>query len=123
MGDMQKTLIEVISRMNRVPPLPRDALSPNIMLAGSGGDAPALTYFFLQRLPGNPNEINTYVTFFTDVIKPQLESIPGVARARMESGVGGVEEFQNAGYSVFCPHRQSRLKYHSHAPTRWQLPL
>ena len=91
--DMQKTLIEVISRMNRVPPLPRDALSPNIMLAGSGGDAPALTYFFLQRLPGNPNEINTYVTFFTDVIKPQLESIPGVARARMESGVGGVEEF------------------------------
>ena len=30
--DMQKTLIEVISRMNRIPPLPRDALSPNISL-------------------------------------------------------------------------------------------
>ncbi|WP_394222418.1 efflux RND transporter permease subunit [Alteromonas gracilis] len=103
--DMQKTLIEVISRMNRVPPLPRDALSPNIMLAGSGGDAPALTYFFLQRLPGNPNEINTYVTFFTDVIKPQLESIPGVARARMESGVGGVEEFQ----IVFDPFKAAQL--------------
>lgn len=40
--DMQKTLIEVISRMNRVPPLPRDALSPNIMLAGSGGMLPRL---------------------------------------------------------------------------------
>lgn len=103
--DMQKTLIEVISRMNRVPPLPRDALSPNIMLAGSGGDAPALTYFFLQRLPGNPNEINTYVTYFTDVIKPQLESIPGVARARMESGVGGVEEFQ----IVFDPFKAAQL--------------
>ena len=35
--DMQQTLIEVISRMNRVPPLPRDALSPNIMLGGWGG--------------------------------------------------------------------------------------
>ena len=103
--DMQKTLIEVISRMNRVPPLPRDALSPNIMLAGSGGDAPALTYFFLQRLPGNPNEINSYVTYFTDVIKPQLESIPGVARARMESGVGGVEEFQ----IVFDPFKAAQL--------------
>ena len=103
--DMQKTLIEVISRMNRLPPLPRDALSPNIMLAGSGGDAPALTYFFLQRLPGNPNEINSYVTYFTDVIKPQLESIPGVARARMESGVGGVEEFQ----IVFDPFKAAQL--------------
>ncbi|MBQ4829067.1 efflux RND transporter permease subunit [Alteromonas sp. MMG017] len=103
--DMQKTLIEVISRMNRVPPLPRDALSPNIMLAGSGGDAPALTYFFMQRLPGNPNEINTYVTYFSDVIKPQLESIPGVARARMESGVGGEEEFQ----IVFDPFKAAQL--------------
>jgi multidrug efflux pump subunit AcrB len=26
--DMQKTLIDVISRLNRIPPLPRDALSP-----------------------------------------------------------------------------------------------
>jgi multidrug efflux pump subunit AcrB len=103
--DMQRTLIEVISRMNRVPPLPRDALSPNIMLAGSGGDAPALTYFFMQRLPGNPNEINTYVTYFSDVIKPQLESIPGVARARMESGVGGEEEFQ----IVFDPFKAAQL--------------
>ncbi len=50
--DMQKTLIEVISRMNRVPPLPRDALSPNIMLAGSGGDAPALTYVFSSAPSG-----------------------------------------------------------------------
>lgn len=103
--DMQKTIIEVISRMNRLPPLPRDALSPNIMLGGRGGDAPALTYFFLQRLPGNPNEINTYVTYFEDVIRPQIESIPGVARVRMESGVGGAEEFQ----IVFDPYKAAEL--------------
>lgn len=35
--DMQKTLIEVISRMNRIPPLPRDAMSPRIMLGGGRG--------------------------------------------------------------------------------------
>ncbi|RDV28895.1 AcrB/AcrD/AcrF family protein [Alteromonas aestuariivivens] len=103
--DMQKTLIEVISRMNRVPPLPRDALSPSIMMGGWGGGAPALTYFFLQRLPGNPNEINSYVTYFEDVVRPQLESIPGVARVRMESGVGGDEEFQ----IVFDPFRAAEL--------------
>lgn len=103
--DMQKTLIEVISRMNRIPPLPRDALSPNIMLGGGGGGTPALTYFFLQKLPGNQNEINTYVTYFEDVIRPQIESIDGVARVRMESGVGSAEEFQ----IVFDPYRAAEL--------------
>ncbi|MCC2615441.1 efflux RND transporter permease subunit [Aestuariibacter halophilus] len=103
--DMQKTLIEVISRMNRIPPLPRDALSPNIMLGGWGGGTPALTYFFLQKLPGNPNPINSYVTYFEDAVRPQLESIPGVARVRMESGVGGAEEFQ----IVFDPYRAAEL--------------
>lgn len=103
--DMQKTLIEVISRMNRLPPLPRDALSPRIMLGGNGGGGPALTYFFLQQLPGNPNPINTYVTYFEDVIRPQLEAIPGVSRARMESGVGGEEEFQ----IIFDPYKAAQL--------------
>ncbi len=103
--DMQKTLIEVISRMNRIPPLPRDALSPNIMMGGNGGGGPALTYFFLQQLPGNPNPISSYVTYFEDVIRPQIESIPGVSRARMESGVGGAEEFQ----IVFDPYKAAEL--------------
>lgn len=103
--DMQKTLIEVISRMNRVPPLPRDALSPNIMLGGGGGNGPALTYFFLQRLPGNPKRINQYVTFFEDIVRPQMEAIPGVSRVQMQSGVGGEEEFQ----IVFDPYRAAEL--------------
>ncbi len=103
--DMQKTIIDVISRMNRVPPLPRDALSPNIMLGGWGGGGPALTYFFLQRLPGNPNPINSYVTYFENEIRPEIEAIPGVAQARMESGVGGAEEFQ----IVFDPYRAAEL--------------
>jgi multidrug efflux pump subunit AcrB len=102
--DMQKTLIDVISRMNRIPPLPRDALSPNIILGGGGGGGPALTYFFLQRLPGNNNDIQQYVTYFEDVVRPQLESLPGVSRVRMESGVG-TDEFQ----VVFDPYRAAEL--------------
>lgn len=103
--DMQKTLIEVISRMNRIPPLPRDALSPNIMLGGRGGDTPALTYFFLQRLPGNAKTIDQYETFFEDSIRPQIEAIPGVARVQMQNGTGGVEELQ----IVFDPYRAAEL--------------
>lgn len=44
--DMQKTMVEVISRMNRLPPLPRDADQPIINLGGWDGGIPALTWFF-----------------------------------------------------------------------------
>lgn len=103
--DMQKTLIEVISRMNRIPPLPRDALAPNIMLGGWGGGTPALTYFFLQKLPGNEKDMKEYINYFQDAIRPQLEAIPGVSRVRMESGRGSDEEFQ----IVFDPYRAAEL--------------
>ncbi|MFY8350794.1 efflux RND transporter permease subunit [Pseudoalteromonas sp. SSM20] len=84
--DMDKTLIEVISRMNRVPPLPRDVNPPVISLGGFNGGAPALTYFFLQALPGNDKPIGEYATFFDDTIRPRLESIPGVARVQLQTG-------------------------------------
>ncbi|BDX06766.1 efflux RND transporter permease subunit [Planctobacterium marinum] len=103
--DMQKTLIEVISRMNRIPPLPRDALSPNIMLGGGGGGQPALTYFFLQKLPGNQKDIKEFINYFDESIRPQIEAIPGVSRAQMQSGRGSAEEFQ----IVFDPYRAAEL--------------
>jgi multidrug efflux pump subunit AcrB len=78
--DMQRTLIEVISRMNRLDPLPRDATQPLIMLGGDNGDSPALTYFFLQLLPGTPGKVHDYTQFLEDTVRPAIEVIPGVAR-------------------------------------------
>jgi multidrug efflux pump subunit AcrB len=103
--DMQKTLIDVISRMNRLPPLPRDANPPVINIGGGGGDAPALTFFFLQLLPGNDGKIADYATFIEDVIRPRLESIPGVARVNAQGGFGSEEELQ----IVFDPYRAAEL--------------
>ena len=77
--NMEQTLIEVISRMTRVANLPRDARPPRIMLGGFGGNTPALTYFFLQALPGNAQDINQYIDFTNDVIRPRLEAVEGVA--------------------------------------------
>lgn len=85
-ADMDKTLIEVISRMNRLPPLPRDVNPPVISLGGFNGGAPALTYFFLQALPGNDKPISEYASFFDDNIRPRIESIPGVARVQLQTG-------------------------------------
>ena len=57
--DMQETVIEVISRLNRLPPLPRDADPPVLQLGGGGGGGAnqALSWFFIQLLPGNNRPI------------------------------------------------------------------
>ena len=77
--NMEQTLIEVISRMTRIPNLPRDARPPRIMLGGFGGGTPALTFFFLQALPGNDKPIAEYIDFTNDTIRPRLEAIEGVS--------------------------------------------
>jgi len=77
--NMEQTLIEVISRMTRVANLPQDARPPRVMLGGGRGNTPALTFFFLQALPGNGQDISQYMDFTNDVIRPRLESVEGVA--------------------------------------------
>ncbi|MGJ8662941.1 MAG: efflux RND transporter permease subunit [Marinicella sp.] len=84
--NMEQTLIEVISRMTRLPPLPADATPPRIMLGGFGGGGPALTWFFLQALPENDQSIYEYFDYVNSTIRPRLERIPGVS---------GVQTFDN----------------------------
>lgn len=103
--DMQKTLVDVISRMNRLKPLPRDAMQPVITLGGWDGGTPALTWYFLQVLPENPNKVEDYFAFVEEVISPALESIPGVARAGIGNGNGPMEELQIR----FDPYRAAQL--------------
>ncbi len=84
--NMEQTLIEVISRMTRLPPMPADSTAPRIMLGGFGGGGPALTWFFLQALPGNEQPIYDYFDYVDSTIRPRLERIAGVA---------GVQTFDN----------------------------
>ena len=86
--DMQKSLVDVISRMNRLPPLPREVNPPSIMLGGFNGGSPALIYFFFQVLPGNDQAPSEYLSYINDTIRPRLESIPGVSRVQPQSGAG-----------------------------------
>ncbi len=105
-ADMQRTLIDVISRMNRLDPLPRDASQPVIMLGGGDGDAPALTFFFLQQLPGTEGAILDYLPFVEDVIRPAIEAVPGVARvSAAQNGQGRDEELR----ITFDPVRAAQL--------------
>ena len=103
--DMQETLIEVISRLNRLPPLPRDANPPVIQLGGGGGGGAnqALSWFFIQLLPGNDRTMDSYQRFIKDVVKTRIESVPGVAG--VEILAGAEEELQ----IVFDPYRAADL--------------
>ena len=103
--DMQKTMVEVISRMNRLPPLPRDADQPIINLGGWDGGTPALTWFFLQVLPGNDKTVADYIAFVDDVIGPAIEEVPGVSRAGIQGAGQQSEEVQ----IIFDPYRAAEL--------------
>lgn len=104
--DMQRTLVDVISRMNRLDPLPRDATQPVIMLGGGNGDTPALTFFFLQLLPGTEGSIYDYMPFVEDVIRPAIEAVPGVARVSpSQNNSSGEQELE----ILFDPERAAQL--------------
>jgi len=103
--DMQQTLIEVISRLNRLPPLPRDSTPPSVKLGegfGSGTNE-TLTWFFVQLLPGTPGPIQNYQTLIEEALKPRLEAIPGVAGVQIHAGER--EQLQ----IVFDPYRAAEL--------------
>ncbi len=103
--DMQQAAIDVISRMNRLPALPADA-DPPIVMAGAGQDnTPALTYYFVQLLPDNPNDPSDYAQFIDDVIRPAIQAVPGVASVRVSNGFDGDAELQIR----FDPYRAAAL--------------
>ncbi|HEU5136914.1 MAG TPA: efflux RND transporter permease subunit [Steroidobacteraceae bacterium] len=103
--DMQATMLEVISRMNQLPPLPRDAQAPQISLGADGGNGPnnTLSWFFVQLLPGTPGPIDNYRRQIEELFRNRIESIPGVANVRIN--FGSEEELQ----IVFDPARAAEL--------------
>ena len=84
--DMKAALVDVIGRMSRLPPLPRDADRPVVQLGGFGDTNENLTFFFVQLLPGTDGPIDRYRRFIEDVVQPRIESVPGVAGVRVNGG-------------------------------------
>lgn len=85
--DMKSALVDVIGRMSRLPPLPRDVDRPVVQLGGAEGDSNQnLSFFFVQLLPGTAGPIDNYRRLIEDVVKPRIESVPGVAVVNIQSG-------------------------------------
>jgi len=92
--DMQATLMEVIGRLNRLPPMPADSDPPVVNLGGGdgGGANQALSWFFVQLLPGTEGPIESHGQYIMDTVKPKLEAIDGVAGVQIFAGAA--EELQ-----------------------------
>ena len=82
--DMDRALVLVANRLDRVSDRPGDAAEPIINTAGSE-DQP-IAWFILSRKPGNERAIHTYGDFVEDVIRERIERVPGVARVNMFGG-------------------------------------
>jgi multidrug efflux pump subunit AcrB len=104
-ANMDSVVLDVISRLNRLPTLPTDADPPFLQLSGEGNSNESLIYLFVQLLPGNNKKIDEYGRFVEDVIRPRLETIEGVSGLRLENGAGGEEELQ----IVFDPYRAAQM--------------
>lgn len=103
--NMDQAMIEVVSRMNQLPPMPLDAYGPNIFNGGAmGGGGEMLIYFFIQLQPGNPNDVDDYADFANNIVAPRLSAIPGVANAQVNWGLRN-REFQ----IVLDPYRAAAL--------------
>ena len=101
--DMDSTLMEVIGRLNRLPPLPVDADPPVVQMGGQGTANAALTWFFVQKLPGTAGELTDFTRQVEDIIKPRLEAIDGVAGVDIQAGAA--EELQ----IIIDPYRAAEL--------------
>jgi HAE1 family hydrophobic/amphiphilic exporter-1 len=75
--NLDRMLLLVANRLDRVASYPSEADKP--VLSTSGTEDNAIAWFSLKRVPGNTREMVTYGDFLRDVIQERLERIPGVA--------------------------------------------
>jgi multidrug efflux pump subunit AcrB len=81
--DMTRTLIEIISRLNRLRPLPANAERPQVSL-GEWGDAnDQLIEYYVEQLDGDEARLIENKRFLREIIVPELGSLYGVAQVDM----------------------------------------
>lgn len=100
--DLQRSLIEVVNRLNQVPRYPADVTEPRIY-AGQDSFGAQIAWFSLTRVPGNERPMASYAEFVREVIQARIERVPGVSKS---NAYGGRE---NEVRITFDPYRAAAL--------------
>ncbi len=82
--DMDKAMLLVSNRLDRVSDYPDEAGSPQ--LSTSGSEDKAIAWFYVYRQPGNTTPIHHYGRFVEEVIKERIERVPGVGEVTVYGG-------------------------------------
>src|SRR5258708_645717 len=100
---IKQSLIDVIGRLNRIPSLPPDSERPFVQLANTQDSNATLLWVFMQELPGNKRDVDSYEPFIRYTVIPRLETIPGVGS--VDFNLVAQQELQ----IVFDPMRAAAL--------------
>jgi multidrug efflux pump subunit AcrB len=85
--DMTRVMLDVVSRLNSLPPLPPDADEPRVF-GGDNWQTENAASLLLRPLEGHevPDIAVQYQQFVEEVIEPRLARVHGVSRVNLEGG-------------------------------------
>ena len=83
-ANMDRALLLVSNRLDRVGDYPDEANEPILDTAGSEDNA--IAWFIVRRAPGNERPMHEFGDFIEDVIKDRVERVPGVSRVNVFGG-------------------------------------
>ncbi|NKB77187.1 MAG: MMPL family transporter [Gammaproteobacteria bacterium] len=82
--NMDRALLLVANRLDRVPSYPAEADQPTLDTAGSEDNA--IAWMIIKRIEGNERPIHEYGNFIEDIVKERLERVPGIGRINVYGG-------------------------------------
>ncbi|MBT8143649.1 MAG: efflux RND transporter permease subunit, partial [Gammaproteobacteria bacterium] len=83
---LERALIEVMNRLNRVPSYPPDVTEP-IIYAGTDQFGSAIAWFAVRPLPDRSDiDMPAQKDFIEEVIQPRIERVSGVANSDIFGG-------------------------------------
>ena len=82
---MERALIEVLNRLNRVSSYPVDADEPVLNTLGEA--ARPIAWFIIKPAPGNTNHIATYKRFVEETVQARFERVWGVSESEVRGGL------------------------------------
>jgi multidrug efflux pump subunit AcrB len=83
-SDLQRGLIDVLNRLNRVSSYPEDADEP--VLSTVGERSRAIAWFIIKTQPDNDRDIVSYLDFVEDVVQTRFERVAGVSMSEVRGG-------------------------------------
>jgi len=83
-ANMDRALLLVANRLDRVSGYPDEVDQPTLDTAGSEDNA--IAWFIMNRSAGNNRPIHEFGDFVEDIIKERIERVPGVSRVDVYGG-------------------------------------